>query len=287
MRTFKKNSDLHMHSTASDGGYSPKELLHKCAEVGLEIISLTDHDTVEGIEEAIIVGENLGITVIPGIEFSTKFQGKSVHILGYGFDWKNQQLRQMLVEQRNIRRRRLDTMLDKLEKVELDVKAADVLKYVDGGSIGRPHVAKALIDHGYVNTVSEAFERYLAEGKSCYVAKEKEMTIKEAIDWIHQTGGFAIVAHPIYYDLDDFIGTWVRDWGLDGIEVYHRDHSDEDKVRYESLCKQIEEELGVTLLRTGGSDFHHEDYGRVPEPLGVTRLEDTFALQVMERLENH
>ena len=182
------NSDLHMHSTASDGGYSPSDLMYKCKDVQLEIVSLTDHDTVDGLEEAIRVGKELGLAVVPGIEFSTKYKGKSVHILGYQFDWQNEELRSMLKQQKQLRRERLDTIITRLGRVDVWIKPEDVLKYVDGGSVGRPHVAKALIDAGYVGDVAEAFERYLAEGQPGYVEKSKEMTIKEAIDWIHQTG---------------------------------------------------------------------------------------------------
>ncbi|WP_100404212.1 PHP domain-containing protein [Bacillus solitudinis] len=282
-----RNSDLHMHSTASDGGYSPKELVEKCAGVGLRIISLTDHDTVQGIRPAIETAKPLNITVIPGIEFSTKFKGKSVHILGFGIDWTNEELNTMLTKQRDMRRRRLDTILEKLVNVGLVVNAEDVLKHVDGGSIGRPHVAKALIEYGYVKDVAEAFDRYLAEGQPCYVDKENEMSVKEAIEWIHKTNGIAVVAHPSYYGLDEAIGDWVSKWSLDGIEVYHRDHSEEDIRRYEKLCTEIEIQTGSSLLRTGGSDFHHEDYGRVPGRLGETRLADTYAHQVIERLEKN
>ncbi|TWI59257.1 PHP domain-containing protein [Halalkalibacter nanhaiisediminis] len=279
----QKNSDLHMHSTASDGGYSPSELMRKCKENGLEIVALTDHDTVDGIEEALLAGKELGIKVIPGIEFSTKHKGKSVHILGYGFDWKNKELREFLSTQKELRRERLDTMIEKFDLVGVKLSPESVLKHVDGGSVGRPHVAKALIEGGYVETVAEAFDRFLAEGKPCYVEKSKEMTVKEAIDWIHQTGGLAIVAHPVYYDFDQDIVEWVHELGLDGIEIYHRDHNEEAIKRFESLCDQIELNQQKTLLRTGGSDFHHEDYGRVPQPLGITRLSNALASEMIEK----
>ncbi|MFC0560438.1 PHP domain-containing protein [Halalkalibacter alkalisediminis] len=280
--TENKNSDLHMHSTASDGGYSPSELMKKCNEVQLEIVSLTDHDSVDGIEEAILSGEKLGIQVIPGIEFSTKYKGKSVHILGYQFDYKNEKLQVMLKKQKQLRRDRLDTIIEKLDRIDLKIKPDQVLKHTDGGSIGRPHVAKALIEAGYVKDVAEAFELYLAEGKPGYVEKSQEMSVEEAINWVHQTNGIAIVAHPDYYDVDDELINWVKDWGLDGIEVYHRDHNEEAVKRYETIADSIEKELGRTLYRTGGSDFHHEDYGRVREPLGVTRVSNQLANQLLE-----
>ncbi|UOE92638.1 PHP domain-containing protein [Alkalihalobacillus sp. LMS39] len=282
---IEKNADLHMHSTASDGGYSPSELVQKCKEQGLTIISLTDHDTVAGVSEAIEAGQALGLKVIPGIEFSTKANGKSVHILGYGIDITNRALLHMLEQQRIQRRNRLDVILSKLHQVGITLQAEDVLQFVDGGSIGRPHVAKALIQKGYVTDVAEAFDRYLAEGQPCYVSKEKEMTPEEAFTWIHQTGGVAIVAHPVYYGLDELIEEWVKTKQLDGIEVYHRDHTRTDVIHYEQLTSRLEQTYDVQLLRTGGSDFHHEEYGRKREPLGVTRLSSEFAMQLMEKLK--
>lgn len=281
----EKNADLHLHSTASDGGYSPSELVKKCAEVGLEIIALTDHDTVDGIAEAIEAGKQYGITVIPGIEFSTKASGKSVHMLGYGIDYTNRKLLEMLSFQKEQRSVRLNVILEKLAKVNIVLKREDVLEFVDGGSIGRPHVAKALVKHNYVKDVKEAFDRYLAEGKPCYVEKEKEMSPEEAIFWIHQTGGRAIIAHPVYYNDDALIERLVAEHQLDGIEVYHRDHDQDARKHFEQLTAYLEKKYNKTLLKTGGSDFHHEDYGRKRENLGVTRLETELARQLLEGLE--
>ncbi|WP_216827837.1 PHP domain-containing protein [Alkalihalobacterium elongatum] len=280
-----ENADLHMHSTASDGGYRPKELLQKCKDVGLQYIALTDHDTTAGVKEAIETGKELGITVIPGIEFSTKYNGKSVHILGYGLDYDNHELREMLKTQQMLRRKRLDVILGKLKKEGMELTAEDVLEFVDGGSIGRPHVAKALIKRKYVNDVKEAFDKFLAEGRPCYVPKDKEMTPEEALGWIHRMNGVSVIAHPVYYDLDDWIETLVVKYGLQGVEVYHRDHSKEDRAHYENLVKQIEEKHNTSLLMTGGSDFHHEDYGRVPEPLGVTRIHNSYAKDLITKIQ--
>lgn len=275
------NTDLHMHSTASDGGYSPTELIKKCREVGLEYIALTDHDTVAGVGEAIDAGIQFGVKVIPGIELSTKVSGKSVHMLGYGIDWKDENLLAILKSHQEQRRKRLDVIIRKLRKVQIELMPEDVLEFVDGGSIGRPHVAKALIKKGYVKDVAEAFENYLAEGKPCYVPKEKEMTPEEAINLIHQTGGVAVIAHPVYYDLDDVIEELIQTSGLDGVEVYHRDHSPQEREHYLRLVKKWEKLNNRSLLVTGGSDFHHEEYGRKKEPLGVTRISNGYALELI------
>lgn len=283
--TEAATSDFHMHSTASDGGYSPRQLLEKCHAVGLTQIALTDHDTIDGVYEASEVGQELGIRVLPGIEFSCVYKGKSVHMLGLGVDPTHSEFLSMLRQQREMRERRMTKMLSKLAAVGVRVSADEVLAEADGGSIGRPHVAKVLVRHGVVETVAEAFDQYLAEGKPCYVEKEKEMTIQEAIDWTHRVGGLSIVAHPGYYGLDHVLIDWITEYHMDGIEVYHRDHNSEDRERYEALCTEAEQKTGHTIYRTGGSDFHHETYGRKQEPLGVTRLQNKYADQVLQALK--
>lgn len=280
-----KNTDLHLHTTASDGGYSPTQLVKKCKQVGLQYIAITDHDTVNGVKEATEAGEKEGMTVIPGIEFSTKENGKSVHILGYGIDINDEPLRVMLAKQQKLRKTRMQGMVQKFSNVNIQLKEADVLKEADGGSIGRPHVAKVLVKMGVVKNVAEAFELFLGEGKPCYVEKDREMTPIEALKWIESAKGVAILAHPVYYDLDEKVAQWVATGLLHGVEVYHRDHNLDVQRHYEQLVQQIEAKQAVTLLRTGGSDFHHEDYGRVAKPLGETRIENKFAQRLIAAIE--
>lgn len=281
-----ENADLHLHTTASDGGYSPKELVLKCHQVGLQYIAITDHDTISGVNEAITEANKLGITVIPGIEFSTKEQGVSVHILGYGIDILDQPLLAMLKEQQHLRKKRMQEMITKFLKVNIFLNEEDILKEADGGSIGRPHVAKVLVKMGVVKDVKEAFDLYLGEGKPCYVKKDREMSPNEAMDWIAKTNGIAILAHPVYYDLDEKISEWVRAGSLHGVEVYHRDHDIETQNHYEKLVSEIEKQFDIKLLRTGGSDFHHEDYGRFPEPLGETRIKNELALNLISAISS-
>ncbi|KYG34876.1 PHP domain-containing protein [Alkalihalobacillus trypoxylicola] len=280
-------SDLHMHSTASDGGYSPTELMKKCHAVGLKYVSLTDHDTVNGFLEAKMTADKLGMHVIPGIEFSTKFEKTSVHILGYGLDVTYTPLIELLNKQQQERRKRLDHILNKLAQVNITLSANSVLKHVDGGSIGRPHIAKAMVENKVVNSVAEAFDLYLAEGKPAYVEKEKEMSIQEAIDWIHLCKGVAIVAHPGHYShLDQHLLYWCQEYHLDGLEIFHRDHSPEERSKYQKIHLELEKKLNKKLLVTGGSDFHHEDYGRTLEPLGKTRIDNRYAEALMEAIKN-
>ncbi|WP_100399119.1 PHP domain-containing protein [Bacillus sp. FJAT-44742] len=278
-------ADLHMHSTASDGGYSPAKLMEKCKEAGIHIVALTDHDTTNGVKEAQAAGEQLGLTVIPGIELSTKWKGKSVHMLGYGVNIEDAAFQEVLEGQRQMRNKRMEVMLERLQGAGVTLQEEDVLRYVDGGSVGRPHVAKALIDRGYVKEVSEAFDKYLGEGKPAYVSKAKEFTPEEAISLIHQAGGLAVVAHPGYYGLDEDIEKWVHQSGLDGVEIEHRDHDPEERKHYEKLTSKLEKETKKTLLRTGGSDFHHEEYGRKKEPLGVTTISGERAEILLHAIE--
>lgn len=278
------DADLHMHTTASDGGYTPTELMRKCHDVGLAYVSITDHDTVLGVKEAIEEGKRLGVQVIPGIELSTYTRRTSIHILGYGLDIDDSELLATLEDQRKQREERMTLIISRLKQVGMTLSAEDVLKYVDGGSIGRPHIARALLEKGYVNSVSEAFERFLAIGKPCYVPKRREMTPEEAVELIHNSGGVAVIAHPIYYELDDYLESFIVEMGVDGVEVYHRDHDEKATAHYEKWTSMLEEKYGISLLRTGGSDFHHETYGRRLIPLGKKRVANELAEQLIEAI---
>lgn len=276
-------ADLHMHSTASDGGYTPSELLHKCKKAGLSIVSLTDHDTTAGIKEAKEVGESLGITVIPGVELSTKYGYKSVHILGYQFDVDDPVLQRELKMERQMRLERLYKMVERLNYENIPITVDDCLQHAQEGNVGRPHVAKALIAKGYVKDINEAFEKYLKIGRPAYVEKEKEWTPKEAIDLIHEAGGIAVIAHPVYYHLDDAIEEWILHDGLDGVEVYHRDHTPEMVEHYEHLVQKWEQKANRHIYRTGGSDFHHETEGRNSESLGKTTIPLSLAEKILHK----
>lgn len=171
-------------------------------------------------------------------------------------------------------------ILRRLSLIGITLTPEDVLKYVDGGSIGRPHIARALLEKGYVQTVSEAFDRFLAIGKPCYVPKRREMTPEEAVELIHESGGVAVIAHPIYYELDDYLEELIVKMGVDGVEVYHRDHDENAVAHYENWTNMLENKYGISLLRTGGSDFHHETYGRQLVPLGEKRVAEKLIVAI-------
>ncbi|WP_416150652.1 PHP domain-containing protein [Salipaludibacillus sp. HK11] len=278
-------ADIHMHSTSSDGGYSPEVLMEKCAKAGLNIVSLTDHDTTVGIDAARKVAEQYQMTFINGIELSTRVDGVSVDILGYGINIDSQTLQDKLAFHRKMRKERMDLMIKKCQDHGLNITLENVKAQVTGETFSRPHLAKALIESGDVQSVQEAFEKYLGYGKPCYVLKEDEMNPQEAISLIHQAGGVAIVAHPVYYDLDDQISEWFHDYRLDGIEVYHRDHDPSHVERFQRLAEKIEAKLNIKIYKTGGSDFHHESFGRVGEEIGVTKLPYSEALRLLNDLQ--
>ncbi|AOM83064.1 PHP domain-containing protein [Salisediminibacterium beveridgei] len=268
----KPLADLHMHSTASDGAYSQVELVSKAAAAGLTMISLTDHDTTTGLASASETAKKLGLDFINGLELSTRFCKTSVDILGYGVQPDCTALQKTLAFHRERRLERMRTMIRKCQDQGIRIEETDVFQYVTGDTYSRPHLAKALVDHGYADTVGDAFKRYIGYNGPCYAFKEDEMHPEEAIRVIHEAGGVAIIAHPVFYDLDEEIPALFHDYNLDGIEVFHRDHDAKTVERFSCLANRIETSLGHAIFKTGGSDFHHESFGREGEELGLTKL---------------
>ncbi|WP_245729741.1 PHP domain-containing protein [Salisediminibacterium halotolerans] len=273
----ENKADLHMHTLASDGGYSPSELVRKCAEANVTLIAITDHDTTSGLPEAAKEAARHGLSFVNGIELSTRFNEESIDILGYGIDPSDASLQDKLAFHRNQRMKRMTEMIGKCREQGFEITEEDVKKFVTGDTYSRPHLAKALEAKGYVRNVADAFDRFIGYGRPCYVQKAEEMDPREAIQLIHSAGGAAVLAHPVYYQLDDEVQKWVRLYGLDGIEIYHRDHSEKDIARFKKLAEQIEQDQSCSLFRTGGSDFHHESYGRTGEEIGLTKLPFEYA----------
>lgn len=240
--------DLHLHTTASDGSFTPSEVVQMASQKGLETIAITDHDTFDGYEEAFREGKRLGITVIRGIELSTKFKGKSVDILGYQLINLNELLVE-LEKMRLHRQNRSDIIIRKFCELGMMIKKEDVLKFSKGGVIARPHIAQAVVDKGYATSMQEVFDLYLGDGKPCAVDK-MILTPKDAIDYIHRAGGIAVLAHPLLIN-DDSIVEKLMLMPFDGIEVWHRKHKQEDIYRYKGIANKY------CKLMTGGSDFHH------------------------------
>lgn len=252
--------DLHSHTTASDGRHRPAEVVRMARDAGLSGIAITDHDTVAGIEEALAAGLEYGVQVVPGVEISTSAEGKDIHILGYGIDAKDPVLLERLVSLRQVRNRRNEQMIARLNQLGIEISLGEVereaaLSTHKDGTVGRPHFAKVLVRKGYVKEVREAFDRYLAEGAAAYVNTPRIEPL-EAVRWIHEAGGTAIMAHPGLYRNDPLVQKLLNG-GIDGLEAYHSDHDEEAERKYRLLAESYGK------LVTGGSDFHGSDGGNV------------------------
>ncbi len=243
-----KKTDLHIHTTFSDGVLTPTEVLNWASKKNLTDMAITDHDTTEGVEEAIEEGKKLGINVIPGIELSCGDQGQEVHILGYFIDHKAPKLLEFTETLKKAREDRNIDIIEKLSKMNIDVSIEDVREIAQEGNMGRPHIAKALIAKGIVDTVDGAFKIYLGKGKPAYVERFK-VTIKEGIDFIHALGGVAVAAHPGLVN-DQKVLTYLFKQNIDGIEVIHCKHTEEQVKHFSTLAKEL------NLIETAGSDCH-------------------------------
>ena len=246
-------ADLHMHSTASDGVFAPDALMQRAAALGFTHVALTDHDCMDGLLPAREAAGKLGITLIDGVELSCGAQ-KEIHVLGYGFDPGNAALRAFCKERVRQREMRTQAMVERLCALGKGVDMARV-RELARGVMGRPHIARALVEAGHVLSVSEAFERFLKPGKPAYVPKE-DVRVSEAVRLIDQAGGVAVLAHPMELKMGDtmlesLIGEW-KGQGLAGVEVYHPSAQNNHASFLLHLAQREQ------LLVTGGSDFHGE-----------------------------
>ncbi|MCZ8511409.1 PHP domain-containing protein [Paenibacillus filicis] len=263
-------ADLHSHTTASDGTQSPSDNVRLAAEAGLAAMAVTDHDTVAGLEEARQAGLKYGIAVVPGVEISTVRDGQDIHVLGYWIDYTDPLLLGRLAELRAVRERRNEMILERLRALGLEMTYQDVLDSLQtvkrgDDTIGRPHIADALVRKGYVGTMKEAFDRYLAQGAAAYVNPPRIDPVT-AVRWIQEAGGAAVLAHPGLYGLDSLIPELAAQ-GLAGVEAYHADHTPEQEAHYAVLA------AAYGLLVTAGSDFHGERGGVVfHAPIGSCRI---------------
>jgi predicted metal-dependent phosphoesterase TrpH len=245
--------DLHLHTTHSDGSLRPSDVLTLAKQANVSALAITDHDITTGIPEAMVTGETLGIEVIPGVEISS-FDGKSeLHILGYCVKWQDAAFNQRLATLRESRHRRNPLIIERLREAGLDVTYEEVRALAGTESVGRPHIAQLLMQKKYVTSAKEAFDRYLAEGRPAYVARELP-TPAEAINWIREAKGVAVLAHPTWVkESGEGLRTCVttlKEAGLGGIEVHYSTHSKSQTAGYLDLAHRLD------LLITGGSDFH-------------------------------
>ena len=241
-------ADLHIHTTASDGNSTPSEIVEMAVDLKLEVISITDHDSIAGFKEAQAAASDKDIEVLAGSEITASFDDKECHLLAYGFDPGNSEFLKLLLEHKKARINRGKWILDQLSRQGLDLDIDEVKAEANGSNIGRPHIAAVLIDKGYVASFKEAFIRYLSD-QQLGVIPNDYLSCREVIDIVKQAGGATIVAHPgrIYTEeeLDQLVEA-----GVDGIEVIHPGHNYKLQKKMEVYAEKN------NLLATGGSDFH-------------------------------
>ena len=276
---MKTVADLHMHTNHSDGTLNPTELARLAKAQGVDAIALTDHDTVTGISELVAEINRLGLESIAGVELSAQFSPGTLHILGYGFD-ADGPIREKLEKFQKARAERNPLILEKLKILGFELTLEEVKEIGKAkGQVGRPHIAKTMETKGYVKTYKEAFDKYLTKGGPAYVPKAAWSAL-ECIEMIHESGGAAVVAHPIQMKLQGMdLEVKVKELaalGLDGLEVVHPDHDEPHQKRF----TQLAEELG--LLTTGGSDFHGDHKPGIQ--LGQGRPPYVFLEKLRERI---
>ena len=265
-------SDLHTHTNFSDGSFSPEELVAAAKNLGLHYLSITDHDTVDGIRHLYENGlyPNKGIRIIPGIEFSANSPGHDVHLVGYNIDIYDGTLQDKLNEVIEARWTRFSEIMNKLQDNGLEIKEADVLKIANTSkSIGRSHIARALVRNGSYKSVREAFEQMLQKGRPAYVPRYL-LEIEEIVDLVHNSGGVVALAHPKLVGDDKLVEEICNNYSIDAIEAFYPYHLTEDVQRYVLMAEKY------NLLLTGGSDFHGTASRYVKE-LGEFTIEDHFA----------
>lgn len=282
----ERYADLHTHTTSSDGTEPPAHNVRLAAEAGLSAIAITDHDTVSGVPEALAAAERYGVEVVPGVEISTVSGGQDIHVLGYWVDIGDERFLARLKELRETRDRRNEMLLERLSALGLPLSMEDVLAETEAlrkrrdDTVGRPHIAAAMVRKGYVSNVQVAFERYLAKGGAAYVNPPR-IEPETAIAWIREAGGAPVLAHPGLYDDEELVVRLASGGGLAGIEARHADHDAEAELRYRELAKRY------GLLVTAGSDFHgYRDGEPFHAPLGAKRIEADVINELCQRKGN-
>jgi predicted metal-dependent phosphoesterase TrpH len=273
--------DLHLHTTASDGVLSPSEIVRYAKAKGLQAIAITDHDTVEGLSEGLLEGAKIGFEVIPGVEVSATHSPGSMHLLGFFFDHHHPLINERLGYLQKARAERNPKIVERLNQLGIKINYEEVLKTSGGGQVGRPHFAQILLEKGYVSSFQEAFDRFLKIGAPAYVDKCR-FTAKEAIHFIIEAQGIAVLAHPKTLNLKGYLELeklllQLIDQGLKGIEVYYPEHSALEMAQYKTLAEKY------GLLMTGGTDYHGIDKNGLD--IGTGRGDMKLPYSIVERLK--
>ena len=261
--------DLHAHTNRSDGAHDPAELVEYAAGRGVEVLAITDHDTMAGVAEAEATGRAIGVRVIPGIELSIKVPHGSMHLLGYFDDPAPEPLAGLIAGFGETRVERAREMVARLNDMGIALDFDDVVAGAAGAPLGRPHIAEALIRAGHVADRKEAFDRYLADGRPAYVGSDG-LAVEEGVVLVRESGGAPVLAHPATLRLDDphldpFVGRLARA-GLAGIEVHRPEHSPDQFADYGALARKYD------LIPSGGSDYHRPTSPHHPGATGVPPL---------------
>ena len=268
-------ADLHTHTYHSDGTRSPKEVVDVSLAHGIDILCISDHDNLAAYFEIKQYADSRNVTLIPGMELSCAYEGVDVHVLAYAFDAHDERIEARLRSFRESRQRRGNAIVERLRTLGINISAQRVDELAAGGALGRPHVARALVEAGYVSSVSEAFDKYLGTGKPANVDKER-FAIDEAVELIHSAGGVTSIAHPSLYADHQRRVPELLDRGVDAIEVMHPEVDAGNRERYTNLARFRGK------FTTGGSD----DHGKVKtkETLGTIKVPETMIGPILERL---
>ena len=268
-------ADLHTHTYHSDGTRSPREVIDVARAHGIEIVCISDHDNLAAYFEIKPYADSQGVTLVPGVELSCAYEGVDVHILAYAFDALDERVAERLRRFRETRHRRGTLMVERLRSLGYEISAKRVDDLAAGGAMGRPHVARALVEAGHVASVDEAFNKLLGAGKPGFVEKER-FRIDEAVSLIRATGGVTSIAHPTLYPDGERIVPLLLDAGIDGVEVFHPEVDEAAREAYSNVARF----RGKML--TGGSD----DHGTVKtsQTLGTIKVPEELIAPILERL---
>jgi len=243
------NVDLHLHTTFSDGNLTPDKLIQLALKKNLHVISITDHDCTDGIDEAILAASDSNLTIIPGIELNTDTDDGEIHILGYFIDYQNEDLQKLLTECRNSRVERAKMIVEKLNGIGIDIQWERVQELAGHGAIGRPHIAKAMLETKSIRTFQEAFEKYIGRNGVAYIERLR-LNVFEAISTIQQYDGIPVLAHPGYIkNLDKLLPNLIE-FGLKGMEVFYANYDKNTINNLKNIASKYE------LIPCGGSDYH-------------------------------
>jgi len=271
---MEKYIDLHTHSVYSDGSMTPTELVRHAKDSGLSAISLTDHDCIDGVKEAVCEGERIGLEVVPGIEFSVQSKTET-HILGYFIDINSDALKEVLPEILRVRRERGVQTEQNLKKQGIDVSYDEALTLAPGGLVGRAHFARIMVQKGYTASVKEAFDMYLSSGKKGF-SSHQYLTDREAVRVIKESGGLSFVAHLHLIRLSDeelfeYLKS-LKDVGLDGIEGYYTEYDEVMQKKYFEMAKEL------NLAISGGTDFHAESKPHIAIGKGLGNMSIPYSV---------